>query len=222
MRLTYQQIRVWDLPTRLFHWCVVLLLVTSWTTQELDWMQLHFLAGYSMCAALLFRITWGLIGSDTARFSRFLRSPVAALRHLAELRRRPPDTEIGHNAAGGWMVLVLLLLLAVQVGTGLCANDEIMNQGPLADTVGQHWSNWLSHVHAVNFTLIEIAVALHLLAIASYRVLGHDLVRPMITGRKRLPAGLAAPRFVNPLLALLVFAVAAGAVAAFVSAFSGS
>ena len=79
-------------------------------------MELHFLCGYSILTLLLFRLAWGFAGSETARFSRFLKSPVAALQHLAHLHRREPDTEIGHNAAGGWMVLVMLALLAVQVG----------------------------------------------------------------------------------------------------------
>ena len=221
MRPTYLPIRVWDAPIRLFHWGVVLLLATSWVTQHYDWMQLHFLSGYTMLTALLFRFVWGLIGSDTARFARFPRHPVAALRHFAALARRHPDTEIGHNAAGGWMVLAMLLLLAVQVGTGLCANDEISVEGPLAHVVGDHWSNRLSHIHAVNFKLLEVAILLHLVAIVVYRLFGHDLVRPMITGRKPLPATLPAPRLASPRLALLVFVVAGVLVAVFVRALGG-
>ena len=215
------KVRVWDVPTRVFHWSIVLLLVTSWTTQELNWMQLHFLAGYSMLAALLFRLTWGFVGSETARFGRFLHSPAAALRHLGALRRRSTDSEIGHNAAGGWMVLLMLVLLAVQVGTGLCANDEVSAEGPLAHVVGSGNSDWLSHIHAVNFILIEVAIVLHLLAIAAYRLLGHDLVRPMLTGWKRLPAPLPAPRMVSTVLAFAIFLAAAAAVAAGVRALGG-
>jgi len=221
MRLGYSKIRVWDAPTRLFHWAVVLLVATSWASQEFDRMRLHFLSGYTLLTLLLFRLAWGVVGSDTARFSRFLRSPLAAMRHLLELPRPQPDTEIGHNAAGGWMVLLLLLLLAVQVGTGLCANDEISVQGPLAAVVGDSWSNWLSHVHAVNFKLIEAAIVLHLLAIAAYRLLGHDLVRPMITGWKRLPDAVRPPRMASPLLAFGILLVAALAVAAGVRALGG-
>lgn len=221
MRLSYTRVRVWDAPIRLFHWAVVLLVALSWTSQHYDWMQLHFVSGYTLLAALLFRLVWGLIGSDTARFSRFLRSPLAALRHLAELRRRAPDTEIGHNAAGGWMVLVMLLLLAVQVGTGLCANDEISVEGPLAHVVGSGWSNWLSHIHHLNFDLIEIVIVLHLLAIITYRLLGHDLVRPMVTGWKRLPATMSPPRMASAGLALGIFLVAGILVAVSVRALGG-
>jgi len=194
--------RVWDAPTRLFHWAAVILVFALWLTQYEDWMPQHMLCGYAMMALLLFRLAWGVVGSDTARFTRFVKSPVAAFRHLAHLRRRPPDTEIGHNAAGGWMVLLILLLLGIQVATGLCANDEISTQGPLADTVGPSASDWLSHVHAINFKLIEIAIGLHVLAILAYRLLGHRLVWPMITGRKPLPDTTPLPRIASPWLAI--------------------
>lgn len=221
MRLSYSKIRVWDVPTRLFHWGIVLLVVTSWITQDLDWMRWHFLSGYTLIAALLFRLAWGLVGSETSRFSHFLRSPLTALRHLRDLPRHRTDPQIGHNAAGGWMVLILLLLLCVQAATGLCANDQISVQGPLANWVGDRWSDYLSHIHALNFKLIEAAIVLHLVAIATYRFRGHDLLRPMITGWKRLPGAVPPPRMVSPLLALGIFLVAALAVAASVHALGG-
>ena len=202
---------VWDAPTRLFHWAIVVLVCVSWLSERLNRMDLHFLSGYAVLAALLFRVMWGFVGSDTARFAHFLQSPWAAFHHLSRLHRREPDTEIGHNAAGGWMVLVMLALLAVQVGTGLCANDDIEREGPLAKYVGKDWSDWLSGIHGVNFTLIQIAVVLHVLAIVAYAVLKrHDLVRPMITGRKQLPASVPGPRIAHPVLAIVLFAVAIG------------
>lgn len=212
--------RVWDLPTRLFHWLVVVLVAACWTTQHFDWMTWHLRCGYAMFAALLFRLAWGVIGSDTARFGRFLKSPLVGLRHLRSLRYRGEDTEPGHNAAGGWMVLLLLALLCVQVGTGLCANDEISTQGPLADTVGSSASDWLSHVHAVNFNVIEAAICLHLLAIVVYRLRGRHLLWPMITGRKRLPASVPAPRMASLWVALPVLCAAIGVVVFVVSWFS--
>jgi cytochrome b len=206
-------IRVWDVPTRMFHWGIVMLIGTSWLSQHEDWMTLHFLSGYTLLTALVFRVVWGFVGSDTSRFGRFLKSPAAVARYLARLHRREPDTEIGHNPAGGWVVLVMLGLLLVQVGTGLCANDEVSVQGPLADAVGSRASDWLSHIHAVNFRLIEAAVALHLAAIAGYRVLkGHRLTAAMITGRKCLPPSSVPPRMASSLLAAAVFIAAAGLV----------
>jgi cytochrome b len=205
--------QVWDAPTRIFHWAIVVLLCVSWLTESRGWMELHLLAGYSMFALLLFRLAWGMVGSDTSRFSRFLKSPLAALHHLSRLHRREPDTEIGHNAAGGWMVLLMLVLLAVQVTTGLCANDDANTEAPLSLYVGKAWSDWLSHIHSLNFTLIQTVVVLHIAAIIIYAVVKrHDLVRPMITGRKLLPGTFPAPAMASPLLALVLFAIAAGAV----------
>jgi cytochrome b len=214
--------RVWDAPTRLFHWAVVVLISASWLTQHEGWMDQHVLCGYAMATLLLFRLTWGFVGSDTARFSRFLKGPVAAVRHLVRVYRREPDHEIGHNAAGAWMVLAMLGLLCVQVGTGLCANDQVSVEGPLAHVVGPRSSDWLSHIHAVNFVLIEAAIALHLLAILTYRVLrGHRLVGPMVTGNKRLPDTLPAPRMASPIKAVGALCAAAGLVAFVVFWFGG-
>ena len=216
MRQLYLPMRIWDLPTRLFHWALVVLLFTSWLSAREDWMRLHVWCGLTVLTLLLFRVIWGFIGSDTARFSMFLKHPFEAVRHLIHLPRREPDTEAGHNAAGGWMVIVLLAILFVQVGTGLCANDDVMTEGPLARIVGKDDSDWLTHIHHVNFIVIEIAVALHVLAIVTYRVLkGHDLLLPMITGKKRLPGATPAPRMMHPILAVVVLAVSALAVGLF-------
>ena len=215
-------VRVWDGPIRLFHWGVVALVFTSWLTQYEGWMEAHEVAGYTTFAALLFRLAWGVVGSDTARFRSFLASPVAAFAHLRRFARREPDREIGHNAAGGWMVLVLLVLLAIQVGTGLCANDQIATYGPLSERVGQDWSDWLSQVHAANFVAIEVAILLHVAAVFAYMLLkGQNLIRPMITGRKHLPADSRPPRMRGPLLALALLAVSGGIVAAVVLWSSG-
>ena len=129
--------RVWDAPIRLFHWLIVLLIIASYVTVQNNWMELHLLSGYTILTLLLFRIAWGFVGSDTARFTRFLRSPIAAFRHLSQFGRRSPDDAVGHNEAGGWMVLVMLLVLAVQVGTGLCSNDDGATEGPLAEAVAR-------------------------------------------------------------------------------------
>jgi cytochrome b len=209
-----QRIKVWDLPVRLFHWAIVVLILFAWGTQEFDHMEWHVWIGYTILTLLLFRIVWGFVGSDTARFSRFLRSPVAALRHLAHLSRREPDREIGHNAAGGWMVLVMLALIGVQAGTGLFSNDDGNTEGPLMHLVSKDQSDWLSHIHSVNFKLIEAVIVLHVLAIVVYAVLKrHNLVRPMVTGTKLIPSDAGAPRLVSPVWAAVTLAVAAGVVA---------
>jgi cytochrome b len=216
MRQLYLPMRIWDLPTRLFHWVLVVMIFAAWLSAWRDWMVVHVVCGLTVLTLLVFRLIWGLIGSDTARFAHFLKSPLAALRHLMRLVRREPDTEVGHNAAGGWMVIVLLGLLCVQVGTGLCSNDDILVEGPLAHVAGKDRSDWLTHIHHVNFTLIEIAIALHVLAIITYRVLkGQNLLTPMITGKKRLLGATRAPRMMHSLLALAVLVFSALAVALF-------
>lgn len=210
----YLPMRVWDAPTRLFHWLIVLLIPACYVCAKAGWMDLHLQLGYAVLALFLFRVVWGFIGSDTARFSRFLVSPLAGLRHLVTLRGREPDTQVGHNAAGGWMVLLMLLLLGIEVGSGLGANDGLgVVEGPLARHLGERTSDLLTVVHSVNMNLILAAVALHILAIVLYAALkGQNLVRPMITGKKRLPAATRAPRMASPALALVVFALAAAVV----------
>ncbi|MFO1025178.1 MAG: cytochrome b/b6 domain-containing protein [Acetobacteraceae bacterium] len=209
-----QPIRVWDLPTRLFHWVLVVLIAAAWATNHYNKMEWHVWIGYSILTLLIFRIIWGLIGSDTARFTRFLRSPVAALRHLSHLTRREADTEVGHNAAGGWMVLLMLALIAVQTGTGLFANDDISIEGPLMHLVDKEQSDWLTRIHGWNFDLIQIVIVLHVIAVAAYMLLKRqNLVRPMVTGVKQMPPGIIAPTLRSPLLAAAVLVVAAGIVA---------
>jgi cytochrome b len=209
--------RVWDLPTRAFHWLLVVLLPCSYVSMRLNLMDLHMALGHAVLALVLFRWLWGFVGSDTARFGRFLASPGRAIQHLLHLGRREPDTELGHNPAGGWMVLAMMLLLTVQVCAGLCANDGGATEGPLAKYVGQAWSDRLSFVHEVTFNLILAAVALHLIAVFVYAyVKRHNLVRPMLTGKKRLPAATRAPRMASNLLAI-VLGLAAAAVSAVIA-----
>jgi cytochrome b len=209
-----RRIKVWDLPVRLFHWAVVVLIFFAWGTQEWNQMEWHVRIGYTILTLLLFRIVWGFVGSETARFARFLRSPMTALRHLAHIHCREADRELGHNAAGGWMVLVMLVLIGVQAGTGLFANDDANTEGPLMHLVDKDRSDWLSHIHSLNFKLIEGVIVLHVLAVAAYASLKRqNLVRPMVTGTKLMPEEAAAPRLVRPIWAVLTLAVAAGVVA---------
>lgn len=205
-----RQVKVWDGWVRLVHWSVLLLLGLSWWSIETGRMQLHYLSGYTVLTLVLFRIGWGFLGSDTARFGHFLRSPLAALRHLRDLGRRELEPEVGHNPAGGWMVLVLLLLLLAQPLTGLFADSGYGDHGPLAKKVSAETSDWLTGLHHRNFKLILAAAALHVLAVAGYALLkGQNLVRPMLTGRKSLPATVAPPRLGSPWLAAALLGAAA-------------
>ncbi len=124
---------VWDLPTRAFHWLTVALVAAAYATWRLNWMDWHAWCGDALLALLLFRLVWGFVGSDTARFARFLASPRAAAHHIARLFTREPDTQVGHNPAGGWMVLLLLALLLGQTLTGIVDNNDVADAGPLTD-----------------------------------------------------------------------------------------
>lgn len=207
--------RVWDGPVRLFHWTLLVLLLISWTSVEFfNSMRVHMWSGEAILVLLLFRIVWGFIGSETARFSHFLGNPFHAVTHLMQMTKREPDTQVGHNAAGGWMVLAMLLLLLAQVSTGMLASDEeSFVEGPLNHLVGSAWGAWALSQHRLVFTAIQLMIAAHLFALISYAVLKrHYLVPPMITGKKRLPAATKQPRMRSPLLALAVLAAAAVAV----------
>lgn len=206
----WRRVRVWDLPTRLFHWLAVGLVALAWLSQRMNWMQLHVRAGETLLALVLFRLLWGCCGSETARFSRFLASPAAAWRHLRHLARRDPDVQVGHNAAGGWMVAFLLSLLFVETLSGLYVNNDIADEGPLSEIVPAAIANAISAIHAYGWDVLAAAVVLHVCAIALYALLkGHNLVRPMVTGVKPLPAATRAPRRASLWLAALLMAFSA-------------
>ncbi len=205
-----RKVTVWDPWVRLVHWAIVLLLIVSYVSIHQGRMELHFISGYAVLALVLFRIAWGFVGSETARFASFLRTPGAALQHLASFTRRGPDREIGHNAAGGWMVLVLLGLLLAQPVTGLFADTGYGDYGPLAKRVPSDVSDLLTGWHhRIFYYGLLVAGGLHILAVLAYAIIKrHDLVRPMVLGAKRLPADRPAPRIGSPLLALTLLAAA--------------
>jgi cytochrome b len=207
--------KVWDAPTRLFHWTITLLVAVSYFTIKYasgDTVELftglHKLSGYTILTLLLFRVVWGFLGSETSRFGQFLRSPLEGLQHLRAVGRREPDDQVGHNAAGGWMVLVLLITLGVQVVTGLFTFDDVP-EGPLSGMVSEATAYWLTSVHAANFNVLLALIVLHVLAVTAYGVVKRqNLLWPMITGRKRLPSTTRPPRIASPVLALVVLLLA--------------
>jgi cytochrome b len=206
-------VRVWDLPTRLFHWALAAGVVTAWVTGEWGEMDLHMLAGYCVLALLLFRLLWGVLGSDSARFATFLRGPVAAFRHLGQVLRRRPDHETTHSAPGGWWIAVTFVVLLVQAGAGLFADDEILATGPLRNYVPDSFVRTATWLHVQNAQVILYLVLLHLVAVLVYQVvLRWNLIGAMVTGSKRLPAGTPAPRMRSWVLALALFLLCAAAV----------
>jgi cytochrome b len=183
-------ILVWDLPTRLFHWLLVMLVLTSFVTGEIGglWMRYHKLSGYCILGLIVFRLAWGFTGGQHARFSSFVRGPGAVLQYARNLLHDDAPGYIGHNPMGGWSVLAMLASLLVQAATGLFANDDIMTEGPLYPWVSKATSDLLTQIHLFNQGLILTLVAVHVMAIIFYLIVKHEnLILPMVTGRKSWP-----------------------------------
>lgn len=203
---------VWDVPVRLVHWLIVTLVAAAYVTWRLNWMVWHGRIGDVLLALLLFRLLWGFFGSETARFSRFLTSPRTALEHLKYALLREPDHQVGHNPAGGWMVVFLLVLLLGETLTGLYVANDIADVGPLTGFVPAPAANAIEASHAILWDVLLAAIVLHVLAIAGYAAIkGQNLLRPMIIGSKVLPASVAAPRIAGPVRAVLLLAGCAAA-----------
>lgn len=180
-----QRIKVWDLPTRLFHWLLAALVVAAVVTGQVggNAIFVHGKLGLAIVGLLAFRLVWGVAGSTYARFAQFVPGP-AALRAYLQGRWQG----LGHNPLGALSVLALLGLLLFQVLSGLFANDDIAFRGPLADLTSKDLSDTLSGLHKSAFPLLLALVAVHVGAIVFYvRVKKDNLVKPMLTGWKDLP-----------------------------------
>ncbi len=211
-------VHVWDAPTRLFHWLVVVLVAAAYATWRLNWMVWHGWVGDVLLALLLFRLLWGFFGSETARFSRFLASPRTAAQYLAHALRREPDRQVGHNPVGGWMVLLLLFLLLGETLTGLYVANDIADVGRFTAMTPAPVANAIAALHAILWDALLGAIVLHLLAILAYAVAkGQNLLFPMITGTKVLPEGMPAPRIASPARAAFLIAGSAAAAAILVN-----
>ncbi len=206
---------VWDAPTRLFHWLTATLLAAAYVTAQRDALyRWHLWCGETLLALLLFRLFWGFAGSETARFASLIATPDKAVRHLQRLWRREPDTQVGHNPAGGWMVLVMLALLLGETLSGVFVNNDVANEGPLTERLPAWFENLVTDLHTTLSNALLAAIALHLLAIGIYGAVKHqNLLRPMFTGRKRLPDAVPAPRTASVGLALLLLGCAVAAAA---------
>ncbi len=216
-------VRVWDLPTRLFHWVLAACVVASVVSAKIGGNALpwHFRFGYVVFALLAFRLIWGVVGGRWSRFRSFVHAPTTTLRYLRG--RSHPDEllDVGHNPLGALTVFGLLAILALQVGTGLFADDDIANTGPLIKFVSGATSGLLTKWHkSFGQWLILALIGLHVAAILFYLLkTKHNLVKPMVSGDKPLPPGVPGsidtPR--TRLLATTLFALCAGGVAWLVS-----
>ena len=208
-------IKVWDVPVRLFHWLLVALVTLSASTGYLggNLMRWHIWSGCAILGLLIFRLLWGFAGSGTARFANFVRGPRAALGYARGLFSRRPSHTPGHNPLGGWMVLLLLASALLQAASGLFSNDDIATEGPLYHLVSKATSDAITAVHTKNAVVLLALIGLHVAAVLFY--LGYkreNLVWPMFTGVKRLPAQALPPaRFAGVPRALALAALAAAA-----------
>ena len=206
------RVRLWDGPTRIVHWAIVILIAFSWWSAEvaknLEW---HRWSGYGVLGLILFRLIWGFVGSSTARFASFVRGPAATLAYAKTLPRRAHAETPGHNPVGALSVLAILAALATQVTTGLFAVDiDGIESGPLSDKVSFDTGRVFAKIHSVTFTAIEVLVILHIAAVVFYLAYKRsNLIAPMITGRRAFTAdpGL---KFAPLWRAILVALVAGG------------
>lgn len=171
---------VWDLPTRLFHWSLVVLVVAAFVTAKVggNAMVWHGRIGLAIIGLLVFRIVWGFVGSTYARFLQFVRGPGAIRAYL-----RGEWNELGHNPLGALSVLALLGILTIQATTGLFSNDDIAFEGYLVPLIGMEASTSLTGIHHLLEKILMALVALHVGSIVFYaRVKKHNLVKPMLSG----------------------------------------
>ncbi len=186
--MSTQRIKLWDLPTRLFHWLLAVSVVAAVVTAKVggNAMVWHGRIGLFIVGLIVFRLVWGLVGSTYARFSSFFPTPGSVAAYL-----RGQWRGLGHNPLGALSVFGLLAVIAFQAGTGLFANDDIAFRGPLFELAGKDLSDRLTGVHHWNVNVVFALVALHLAAIAFYAHVKKDrLVRPMIDGWKEADADL--------------------------------
>jgi cytochrome b len=205
---------VWDLPTRLFHWLLVMLVIVSYVTGKTGGlaMQYHMWSGYAILTLLIFRFAWGFIGGRHARFSSFVRGPAAVWRYLRTFLRAGHTPQPGHNPLGGWSVLLMLLFLALQAGTGMFADDQIFTRGPLNPWVSNETAGWLTLIHVLNQRLLLALIIVHIGAVLFHLLVKRDnLVTPMITGYKRIPGLIETPAEKSRTAAAIITAILAAA-----------
>lgn len=202
-----RRVVVWDLPVRLFHWALATAIAAAFITVWQGRMEWHMYCGYVAATLVVFRVIWGVIGSETARFTQFVRGPAAILRYLREGTIR-----LGHNPLGALSVLALLAVVLVQAGTGLFSNDDIFFDGPWTVLVTKDVSDDITGYHGLNKSILLVLIALHLFAIGYYRYKGQDLIGPMIDGGKAVPSAISEPVRRPLWLAALCLAVAAAVV----------
>ncbi len=209
-----QRIRIWDLPTRIFHWVLLVLFVVCFMSGTQGRFDVHVPAGQALLTLVIARIIWGLVGSETSRLGSLLHSPRIIAGYVRGLARRSPHRWIGHNPLGSLSVLTMLAALLVQTGLGLFAADvDGLHEGPLSILVDYSTARQASSLHAITADILLVLVALHLAAILFYILYKRDnILSPMITGYARFSERVTPPRLSSKGRAVLVLAAAAAVV----------
>ena len=211
MNAPTENIRIWDLPTRVFHIVLGLCVLGLFVTGELGdaLMPLHYWLGYVVLSLVFFRIAWGLIGGHWSRFVNFIPSPTQVLHYVRSLRRGEHHANVGHNPLGGLSVLAMLCLLLVQVASGFMSDDEISLAGPWAAWAPPSWVELATRYHTeIGRVLLIVLIVLHVSSVVYYRIVKHDdLITPMLHGDKQLPAQTHRSRdtFTSRLFALSIW-----------------
>ena len=178
----YVKTKVWDFPTRLFHWGLVIAVATSWVSMKLENMEVHVISGACILGLLTFRVLWGLWGASTAQFHRFIPSPVTLIAYLRDTVSENLH-RIGHSPIAALSVIAMLGALVFQTLTGLVADDDVYTTGPLIEYVESEFSEWATGMHSTNSDILLGLMALHIAAILFYKfVKKRRLVKPMISG----------------------------------------
>ncbi|MDT8452847.1 MAG: cytochrome b/b6 domain-containing protein [Gammaproteobacteria bacterium] len=182
------EIRVWDPLVRIFHWSLASAFFIAYLTED-DWMDIHVYAGYTIAGLVAFRLVWGLIGTRHARFGDFVRSPREVLAYLKDMALFHPKRYLGHNPAGGAMVVALLVSLVITVLTGMSVYGTEELAGPLAGVLAnapEFVGDVMEELHEffANFTLFMVVLHVVGVVLAGFQH-GENLVRSMINGKKR-------------------------------------
>jgi cytochrome b len=201
------RVRVWDVPTRVVHWSMVLLFAFSWWSAENGELEWHRWSGYSLTALVLFRLYWGFFGGSTARFAQFLRGPRAVVTYV----RSSPVQMPGHNPVGAWSVVLMLALLATQIVLGLFSVDvDGLESGPMSSLVSFETGRVAADWHETIFNVLLAIIAVHILAALYYLVVRkQNLIGAMFTGKRNLdgaPAGLVPASIVRLIFGILLAA----------------
>ena len=177
-----RRVAVWDIPTRLFHWVLVALIVVCWFTGEEEELRtIHRIAGESIAGVLVFRLIWGFVGGEHAQFASFATGPGGVIAHIRDMFSSAPKRHLGHNPLGGVAVFLLLATTATVVVTGLSSSDDGF-AGPFAGL----WGLQLGDVHEVAFRVLQGLVVVHILGVVVETVRTRDALLPaMLTGTKR-------------------------------------